>query len=824
MAGRKQSPGGARSNGRKNASGTSRNPGPTGNPPGVAGAAETSALSTVSGPSQGTLDATGDAAAAKLAGAENLAEAMPHNAAKPSEFGDAARKPSAGQVVEPPHPLVTGSTLTEINASEKVGRGNPQMGFNPGNGPLDRVRVDSSDRMLSTNQGVPIADNQNSLKAGLRGPTLLEDFILREKITHFDHERIPERVVHARGSGAHGYFECYEALGHLTRASIFAQAGKRTPVFVRFSTVAGERGSTDTARDVRGFAVKFYTDEGNWDLVGNNIPVFFIQDAMKFPDLVHALKPEPHHGMPQAASAHDTFWDFVSLMPESTHMLLWVMSDRAIPRSYRMMQGFGVHTFRFVNAEGESKFVKFHWTPMAGTHSLVWDEAVKISGADPDFHRRDLWESIEAGEYPEYQLGVQIFSEEEAENFSFDVLDATKIIPEELVPVTPIGRMVLDRNPDNFFAETEQVAFCTAHVVPGVDFSNDPLLAGRIHSYVDTQISRLGGPNFHEIPINAPVAQVHNNQRDGMHRQAIARGRVAYEPNSLAGGCPFQAGGVRGFTSFPQPVEGDKVRGKPEKFAEHYAQATLFYGSQTETEKQHIAMAFRFELTRVQTVGVRRRVLAQLRNVSEELAQRVAEGLGLELPEPLPRLVESAPPEIDKSPPLSLMARPGELGIRTRRIAILVAGGTNAEAAMNLHEALAEQGAVPRFVGSKLGTVEGASGEPIEIEITLETAPAVLWDAVVLPDGADAIDALEVDGHTMEFLKDQYRHCKTMLALGDASELLDRAGISPVLASGEADTGLLVFPADDLESAVGAFVQALAAHRHYARETDPPSI
>jgi catalase len=449
---------------------------------------------------------------------------------------------------------------------------------------------------------------------------------------------------------------------------------------------------------------------------------------------------------------------------------------------------------------------------------------VKISGADPDFHRRDLWESIEAGEYPEYQLGVQIFGEEEAENFSFDVLDATKIIPEELVPVTPIGRMVINRNPDNFFAETEQVAFCTAHVVPGVDFSNDPLLAGRIHSYVDTQISRLGGPNFHEIPINAPVAQVHNNQRDGMHRQAIARGRVAYEPNSLAGGCPFQAGGVRGFTSFPQPVEGDKVRGKPERFAEHYAQATLFYESQTETEKQHIAMAFRFELTRVQTVGVRRRVLAQLRNVSEELAQLVAEGLGLELPEPLPRLVESSPPEIDKSPSLSLMARPGELGIRTRRIAILVASGTNAEAAMSLREALAEQGAVPRFVGSQLGTVEGASGEPIEIEITLETAPAVLWDAVVLPDGADAIDALEVDGHTMEFLKDQYRHCKTMLALGDASELLDRPGISPVLASGVADAGLLVFPADDLEAAVGAFVQALAAHRHYARETDPPSI
>ena len=409
-------------------------------------------------------------------------------------------------------------------------------------GPLDRVRVDSTKRALTTNQGVPVGDNQNSLKAGLRGPTLLEDFILREKITHFDHERIPERIVHARGSAAHGYFECYKPLGEVTRASLFAEAGKQTPVFVRFSTVLGERGSTDTARDVRGFAVKFYTDEGNWDLVGNNIPIFFIQDAMKFPDLVHAAKPEPHFAMPQAGTAHDTFWDFASLMPEITAMLMWAMSDRAIPRSYRTMQGFGVHTFRFVNAEGESRFVKFHWSPVAGTHSLVWDEAVKISGADPDFHRRDLWEAIEAGAYPEYELGVQIFTEEQAEGFTFDVLDATKIVPEELVPVMPVGKLVLNRNPDNFFAETEQVAFCTAHVVPGIDFTNDPLLAGRIHSYVDTQISRLGGPNFHEIPINAPLAQVHNNQRDGMHRQAIHRGRVSYEPNSLGGGCPFQAG------------------------------------------------------------------------------------------------------------------------------------------------------------------------------------------------------------------------------------------------------------------------------------------
>ena len=463
------------------------------------------------------------------ADAQVLADAMPFNAGKSAEYGFAhAVKPSEGARTEMPSPTAGAGTLSERNESAKTG----PAAVDPTHvgGGLDRVRVNSAGQTLTTNQGVAVSDNQNSLKAGLRGPTLLEDFILREKITHFDHERIPERVVHARGSGAHGYFEVYKALTQLTRAAPFAEAGKITPVFVRFSTVAGERGSADTARDVRGFAVKFYTDEGNWDLVGNNIPVFFIQDAMKFPDLIHSVKPEPHNAIPQAASAHDTFWDFVSLMPESTHTLLWVMSDRGIPRSLRMMQGFGVHTFRLVNEKGDSVFCKFHWKPRLGTHSLVWDEAVKIAGADPDFHRRDLWEAIESGHYPEWELGLQTFTESEAEKFSFDVLDSTKLIPEELIPVVPVGRMVLNRNPDNFFAETEQVAFCTAHVVPGVDFSNDPLLHGRIHSYIDTQITRLGGPNFHELPINAPLAGVHNNQRDGMHRQAIPRGRVAYEP------------------------------------------------------------------------------------------------------------------------------------------------------------------------------------------------------------------------------------------------------------------------------------------------------
>jgi catalase len=510
-------------------------------------------------------------------------------------------------------------------------------------------------------------------------------------------------------------------------------------------------------------------------------------------------------------------------MPESTHMLMWVMSDRAIPRSYRMMQGFGVHTFRFVNEQGKSSFVKFHWNPAAGTHSLVWDEAVKISGADPDYHRRDLWEAIEAGAYPEWELGVQVFSEEQAEQFSFDVLDATKIIPEELVPVTPIGKMVLNRNPDNFFAETEQVAFCTAHIVPGLDFSNDPLLAGRIHSYVDTQISRLGGPNFHEIPINGSVAQVHNNQRDGMHRQAIPRGRVAYEPNSLGGGCPFQAG-TKGFMSFPQPVEDDKVRGKPEKFAEHYNQARLFYDSQSEVEKAHIAKAFRFELTKVQTPAIRQRVVSQLRNVSEDLAMTLAAGLGMDLPDPMPKVLpKSVKPELKESAALSLLARPGQNGIGTRRIAILVADGIVGESITRIHEALASQGAVPRYVGGKLGALKTNTGDTIEVEVTLEAAPSVLWDASVLPDGQDAVDALGANGQALEFIKDQYRHCKPILALGVGSSLLGKAAIPGTLPSGEDDPGLLLSSSNEA-NAVRSFVDAILKHRHFERETDPPRV
>ncbi|WP_209316472.1 catalase [Halomonas salinarum] len=774
---------------------------------------------------------TNDVVAKQGLASDDFVAAMPHNRTKALEHGrDNAVAPPAGETVKPGSSELTASTTTEEVGTTKTG-GPAALGTNETIAPLDQFKVDPSDQPLTTNQGVRIADNQNTLKAGLRGPSLLEDFILREKITHFDHERIPERIVHARGSAAHGYFEAYDALTQYTRAAPFAEKGKITPVFARFSTVAGERGSKDTARDARGFAVKFYTDEGNWDLVGNNIPVFFIQDAMKFPDLVHALKPEPHHGMPQAASAHDTFWDFVSLMPESTHMLMWVMSDRGIPRSYRMMQGFGVHTFRLVNEQGESVFCKFHWTPMQGTYSLVWDEAVKISGADPDFHRRDLWEAIEAGEFPEWELGLQIFTEEQAESFSFDVLDSTKIVPEELVPVTPVGRMVLNRNPDNFFTETEQVAFCTAHVVPGIDFSNDPLLAGRIHSYSDTQITRLGGPNFHEIPINTSLAPVQNNQRDGLHRQAVHRGRVAYEPNSLAGGCPFQGGasqtGPSGFVSFPVTNAEDKVRGKPEKFAEHYAQATLFFNSQSAVEQAHIVAGFRFELSKVGVPAIRERMLSSLVNVSPDLAAKVADGLGMAVPAAMPKAMENPEPaEVNQSPALSMMSLPGEGGVRTRQIAVLVEDGVHYASLASLHSALTVAGAVVHFVGPKVGLFVGVgdsgdkTGEEIEADKSMENAPGFLFDALVIPDGSEAVQALVDNGDPMEFVKDQFKHCKTILALGAGRKLLEMAGIDSTAGQ---DPGILIADSADAAGIAPTLIDAVAAHRHSSREIGPPA-
>jgi len=789
-----------------------------------------SVLSTVSGPSTpnspdslGATNAVGDRLLEKMAATKKLSAAMPTNEDKAKEYGDLSYTPYAGAVREPDSIAATGSTASEIISSDKVGDGEPAIGENPTVGSLDRVRVDASNQVLTTNQGVPIADNQHSLKIGLRGPTAMEDFILREKLTHFDHERIPERVVHARGSAAHGYFEVYESLASITRANLFSEPGKRTPVFVRFSTVAGERGSADTVRDVRGFAVKFYTDEGNWDLVGNNIPVFFIQDAMKFPDLVHALKPEAHHAMPQASSAHDTFWDFVSLTPESTHMLLWQMSDRAIPRSYRTMQGFGVHTFRLVDAAGQSVFCKFHWTPLQGTHSLVWDEAVKISGADPDFHRRDLWEAIEAGEFPEWQLGIQVFSQEQAESFPFDVLDPTKIVPEELIPVTPVGKMVLNRNPDNFFAETEQVAFCTAHIVPGIDFSNDPLLQGRIHSYVDTQLTRLGGPNFHEIPINSPIASVNNNQRDGMHRQAIHRGRANYEPNSLGGGCPFQAG-ISGFSSFPEPVFEDKVRGKPALFADHYSQARLFWKSQTPPEQQHIIAAFRFELSRVQIPAIRQRVISLLQHVATELATGVADGLGSPLGDPAPIIAPPPLPEYGPSPALSLLSRPGEKGIATRRVAILAGNGVAAESVSSAYIELLAEAAVPRVVSSQLGAIATSDGKLIDVEISLEAGPSVLYDAVIIADGDESVTELSRDAQAVDFVRQQYRHCKPILAIGAGARLLSLSGVPTDLPDGTTDHALIITELPALDAALVQFKTALSGHRAFQRESDLPLV
>jgi len=692
---------------------------------------------------------------------------------------------------------------------------------------------DSAGEFLTTNQGIRINDNQNSLKAGDRGPTLMEDFILREKITHFDHERIPERVVHARGSGAHGYFEVYEPMAQLTRAQFLQDPSVRTPVFVRFSTVAGSRGSTDLARDVRGFAVKFYTQEGNFDLVGNNMPVFFIQDAIKFPDLIHAVKPEPHNEMPQAASAHDTFWDFISLMPESMHMIMWVMSDRAIPRSLRMMEGFGVHTFRFINERGKARFVKFHWKPLLGIHAVVWDEAQKISGKDPDFHRRDLWEAIENGDYPQWELGVQIVEEKDEHSFDFDLLDPTKIIPEEIVPVQRIGRLTLNRNPENFFAETEQVAFHIGNVVPGIDFTNDPLLQGRLFSYLDTQLTRLGGPNFHEIPINRPVAPLHNNQRDGFMRQTINRGQTSYDPNNLRGGCPFQAGQVAsGYVSYAERIDAQKIRARSASFFDHFSQAALFFRSQTEVEQNHIVRALRFELGKVTTPPVRERMLYLLAQVDRRLANAVAEGLGLTVPKKLAKPLNMSVPadgdvrkfqpkranEVEEtSPRLSMVANPNFPieTIKTRKIAFLVADGFDDTSTLDVKMRLMTAGAKALTVAPRLGVVTGVNGVILNADFSLLTGSSVIFDAVFVAGGDASVSALNTP-ETVEFISEAYRHCKTVGAIGAGAELLASAGL-PVEEGADSDPGVIV-GSDQLVEFSDSFINAIALHRHWHRE------
>jgi len=694
---------------------------------------------------------------------------------------------------------------------------------------------DSSGEFLTTNQGVRVNDNQNSLKAGDRGPTLLEDFILREKITHFDHERIPERVVHARGSGAHGVFRVYEPMTEYTKAAFLQDPNVTTPVFVRFSTVAGSRGSTDLARDVRGFAVKFYTSEGNFDLVGNNMPVFFIQDAIKFPDLVHAVKPEPHNEIPQAASAHDTFWDFISLMPESMHMIMWVMSDRAIPRSLRMMEGFGVHTFRLINEQGKARFVKFHWKPLLGVHSVAWDEAQKISGKDPDFHRRDLWEAIEEGNFPEWELGVQIVEEKDEHKYEFDLLDPTKIIPEELVPVRRIGKLTLNRNTDNFFAETEQVAFHVANIVPGIDFTNDPLLQGRLFSYLDTQLIRLGGPNFHEIPINRPIAPVHNNQRDGYMRQTINRGQTSYEPNSLRGGCPFQAGvDMSGFVSYAERIDSRKIRARSPSFVDHFSQARLFFNSQSGPEQNHLIDALRFELGKVETASIRERMLYLLAQVDKGLATKVGEGLGMAVPSSLDKPVNmSVPADVDpkklqskkarssleRSPVLSMVNnRPPT--ISTRKVAFLVADGFDHQSVAKVKTALLTEGAKALTVAPRLGELTGSNGEKLKADFSFLTASSVLFDAVYVPSGEESVEALKDELKALDFLTEAYEHCKSIAAAGAGIELLHAAGLV-AMEENEIEvlsSGIILGRDADYAGLSAEFISDLQQHRHWERE------
>ena len=701
---------------------------------------------------------------------------------------------------------------------------------------LESFVADSTGEFLTTNHGVRINDDQNSLKAGERGATLLEDFILREKITHFDHERIPERVVHARGSAAHGVFKVYEDMSNLTRAAFLCDPGAETPVFVRFSTVAGSRGSTDLARDVRGFAVKFYTQEGNFDLVGNNMPVFFIQDAVKFPDLVHAVKPEPDNEMPQAASAHDTFWDFISQMPESSHMIMWLMSDRAIPRSYRMMEGFGVHTFRFVNANGEASFVKFHWKPLLGVHSVAWDEAQNISGKDPDFHRRDLWDTIEAGAFPEWELGVQIVPEADEFKFEFDLLDPTKLIPEELVPVQRIGKMTLNRNPDNFFAETEQVAFHVGHVVPGIDFTNDPLLQGRLFSYTDTQLIRLGGPNFHEIPINRPVIPVHNNQRDGHMRQTINRGKISYGPNGLAANDPRQAAAAQGgFVSYNEAIDARKIRARSRSFFDHFSQARLFFNSQSNAEKNHLIDALSFELGKVKAIPVRERMLAVLIQIDKGLAGAVAQALGLQVPKiPLADLNNSLPADgkrkdyasvnpkgsLAKSIALS-MATTIKDTIKSRKIAILAADGVNEQTLSKVKDFLVAQGAVVHIIAPRLGEIISAGGKNIAVDESLLTAASVLYDAVYVPGGANSVNAISGEANAIHFLNEAFKHCKAIAADQQALQVLESTYFAKKLPAEDANgtalrEGILI--TEDITALTKTFAEMIALHRFWDRE------
>jgi catalase len=690
--------------------------------------------------------------------------------------------------------------------SEAMARDTSATGTVGPGGELHQLSASVSES-LTTNQGLPVSDDQNSLKAGDRGPVLLEDFHLREKITHFDHERIPERVVHARGYAAHGVFRAYEGNEELTKAEFLCDSKVKTPVFCRFSTVAGSEGSFDTARDVRGFSTKFYTSQGNYDLVGNNIPVFFIQDAIKFPDLIHAVKPEPDRAFPQAQSAHDTFWDFVSLTPESMHMLMWVMSDRAIPRSFRMMQGFGVNTFRMVNDRGQSKLVKFHWRPKLGTFSLIWPEAVVINGADPDFHRRDLWNAIQSGDFPEYELSVQAVDEKQAAKLDFDILDATKIIPEEVVPLRPLGKMVLNRMPDNFFAETEQVAFCPANLVPGIDFSEDPLLQGRLFSYLDTQLSRLGSPNFQEIPINAPKRDWQNLQRDGHMRMRVDPSRTSYEPNSLDMNAPREAG-ANGFQSIPIPTEGTKLRQRPESFADHYSQARQFFHSMTKPEQRHIAGGFAFELGKCAEVKIRRRMLGHLNNIEPALGQTVAEKLGMK--GQAEKITPAVPvnTKIKPSPALSQYAT-APLSIAGKKIGLLVTDGTDAKLVDALTKKAKAEKCVVEIVAPKVGGFTPSEGELRPADHFIEGAPSAIFDAVVLAPSSEGVEELLRMAAAIDWLRMAFAHLKIIGHTANAAPLFEAANVDTT-----ADEGIVLIAGGK----VGDFIEAAKRHRIWDRE------
>lgn len=699
-------------------------------------------------------------------------------------------------------------------------RDREQINENSKNKDLEKNRESSDDKYQTSEQGVRINQTDDSLKAGSRGPTIMEDFHFREKMTHFDHERIPERVVHARGSAAHGYFQPYENAAQFSKAAFLQDPSAKTPVFTRFSTVVGSRGSADTVRDVRGFAVKFYTKEGNFDLVGNNMPVFFIQDAIKFPDLVHAIKPEQDNEIPQASAAHNTFWDFASLTPETTHMLMWVLSDRALPRSYRMMQGFGVHTFRLIDKDRQARFVKFHWKPLLGTHSLVWDETQKLAGKDPDYNRRDLWEAIENGHFPEYELGFQIVEEEDEHSFDFDLLDPTKIIPEEEVPVIPVGKMTLNRNPDNFFAETEQVAFHIGNVVPGIDFTNDPLLQGRLFSYMDTQLIRLGGPNFPEIPINRPLTEVHNNQRGGFSRQKINKGKGSYSPNTTAGGCPMATPEkMGGYVHHAEKVDGHKIRERSDSFKDHFSQATLFWNSMTEAEKDHIVKAAHFELGKVADKMIRKRVIYDLfNNVDHEFAVRTAKGVGIDPPSG-----ENKKNHGKSSPALSIEITVKDT-IKSRKIAVLASDGFNPDHITWIKEAVSDEEAQAEVV-SKTGGMLKSGGQTLEVDKTFVTADSVMFDAVLVPGGKECCKSLKQNGDAIHFINEAFKHCKTIGALDEGIDFLRECrleGITlpdPDQDNVSTEKGVITAASSsDLKSFAEDFIHAIAQHRHWERE------